>query len=382
MQKGMYTYAWDLQEEGVKTVVDRLCNAGLNTVTVATSYHAGKFLRPHAPQNKVYFPEDGTVYFQPDLSRYCRVKPRVSNIVDNFDALRELEKHTPDINCTSWTVGLHNTPLGNEYPDLTVKNVFGDPLFNSLCPSQSDVRQYLVSLCADLGDNYRLSELAIETPGWQAFRHGHHHEFELVELSNNVETMLGICFCAACRYSAKNEGIDVEHLAQNTLRELKLFFEDGIEPTIDAKKDPDWQAFHAWRANVVANLVSEVREALYPDVTLAIIPTVQSPNSLCWSEGSDLTLLASAADRLEIPVYQTGLSSMTADVKQVRIAAGPEARIGYILRPSYPNIYSITQLREAVNMIKNAGAETISFYNYGHIRLESLDWIQSVFTEL
>ena len=73
---------------------------------------------------------------------------------------------------------------------------------------------------------------------------------------------------------------------------------------------------------------------------------------------------------------------MTADVKQVRIAAGPEARIGYILRPSYPNIYSITQLREAVNMIKNAGAETISFYNYGHIRLESLDWIQSVFTEL
>ena len=88
MQKAMYTYAWDLQEEGVKTVAARLRDAGLNTVTLATSYHAGKFLRPHAPRRKVYFPEDGTIYFQPDPSRYGRVKPRVASIVDEFDALR------------------------------------------------------------------------------------------------------------------------------------------------------------------------------------------------------------------------------------------------------------------------------------------------------
>jgi len=380
MQKGMYTYAWDLQEEGVKTVVARLRDAGLNTVTLATSYHAGKFIRPHAPHRKVYFPEDGTIYFQNDPLRYGRVKPRVASIVDEFDALRELEKFAPDMNRTSWTVGLHNTPIGNEYPDLTAQNVFGDPLFNSLCPSQPDVRQYLVSLCADLGDNYGISELAIETPGWQAFRHGHHHEFELVELSENVETMLGICFCAACRSGAKTHGIDIDNLARNTRRELELFFEVGTEPGTDSQNDPDWRAFHTWRANVVASLVSEVREALNPDAALAVIPTVQSPNSLCWSEGSDLSLLASAADRLEIPVYQTGLSLMTEDVKQERAAAGTQARIGYILRPSYPNITSYAQLRDAVDMITSAGAETVSFYNYGHIRLQSLDWIEGVFT--
>jgi hypothetical protein len=294
MQKAMYTYAWDLQEEGVKTVAARLRDAGLNTVTLATSYHAGKFLRPHAPRRKVFFPEDGTI------------------------------------------------------------------------------------LCTDLGDNYGLSELAIETPGWQAFRHGHHHEFELIELSDNVETMLGTCFCTACRSGAKSHGVDIDDLAQKTHRELELFFADGTEPSTDAKNQPDWQALHTWRAKVVASLVSEVREALNPDVTLAIIPTVQSPNSLCWSEGSDLSLLASAADRLEIPVYQTGLSSMTEDVKQVCAAAGSEARLGYILRPSYPNINGIDQLRDAVKMITKAGAKTISFYNYGHIRLQSLDWIKGV----
>lgn len=379
MRKGMYTYAWDLHEEGVKTVASRLRDAELNTVTLATSYHAGKFLRPHGPRHKVYFPEDGTVYFRPDPSLYGRIKPRVASIVDEFDALRELETHAPDFNRVGWMVGLHNTPLGMAHPDITAKNAFGDPLFNSLCPSQPDVREYLVSLCTDLGNNYALSELVIETPGWQAYRHGHHHEFELVELSNKVETMLGICFCNVCRANAKKCGIDADGLAENTRNELELFFADGTEPTIDPKNDPDWRALHAWRAEVVANLVREVRSALNPEVMLAVIPTVQTPNDLCWSEGSDLSLLADAADRLEIPVYQTGLCAMTTDVENVRASAGTDAKIGYIIRPSYPNISNAEQTLEAVQMVCDAGAESISFYNYGHIRLQSLDWIKAAF---
>ena len=134
MRKAMYTYAWDLQEEGVKAVASRLRDAGLNTITLATSYHAGKFLRPHAPRRKVYFPEDGAVYFRPSLTRYRRIKPRVASMADDFDALRELETHASDFDRVSWTVGLHNTPLGIAYPDLTAQNAFGDPLLNSLCP--------------------------------------------------------------------------------------------------------------------------------------------------------------------------------------------------------------------------------------------------------
>ncbi len=376
----MYTYAWDLHEEGIITVTNRLRDAGLDTVTLATSYHAGKFLRPHAPRHKVYFPEDGTVYFRPNPSLYGRIKPRVASIVEDFDVLRELETYAPDFNRVGWTVGLHNTPLGMAHPDITAKNAFGDPLFNSLCPSQPDVRAYLVSLCTDLGDNYALSELVIETPGWQVYRHGHHHEFELVELSNRVETLLGICFCDVCRANAKKCGVDADGLAKNTRKELELFFADGTEPAIDPKNDPEWRALHAWRAEVVAELVREARSALNPEVSLAIVPTVQTPNDLCWSEGSDLSLLADVADRLEIPVYQTGLRAMTTDVENVRTSAGADAKIGYILRPTYPNIANAEQTREAVQMVNGAGAETISFYNYGHMRLQSLDWIKAAFT--
>ena len=73
--KAIYAYPWDLAETGVGAAIDRFLALGLDTVTVAGSYHAGKFLRPHGQTGKVYFPEDGTVYFQPDPSRYGAIKP-------------------------------------------------------------------------------------------------------------------------------------------------------------------------------------------------------------------------------------------------------------------------------------------------------------------
>ena len=73
--RGLYTYAWDLADEGVAEVAARARDAGANTLTLAAAYHAGKFIRPHGVSGKVYFPEDGTVYFRHGPERYGRVKP-------------------------------------------------------------------------------------------------------------------------------------------------------------------------------------------------------------------------------------------------------------------------------------------------------------------
>ena len=72
--KAIYAYGWDLAETGVSEALDRFLALGLDTVTVAGSYHAGKFLRPHG-KGKVYFPEDGTVYFKANPERYGAIKP-------------------------------------------------------------------------------------------------------------------------------------------------------------------------------------------------------------------------------------------------------------------------------------------------------------------
>ncbi len=375
MRKGIYLYPWDLEDEGAETVVPRLREAGLDSISLAVSYHAGKFVRPHARDRKVYFPEDGTIYFPPDVARYGRIKPLTNSRVPGSEALRALDRAAPDFARTAWTVGLHNTPLGQAHPDLVVRNAFGDPLWNSLCPAKPDVRAYLVALCADLAANQPVAEVAIETPGWQAFRHGHHHEFELIELTPRAQILLGACFCDDCVTHAQASGVDAASLAARTRDELERFFVDGTEPPTDPTSDPDWRAFTAWRTATVTSLVAEIRDAMQWAVGLAIVPTTQSPNSLCWIEGSDLAQLSTIA-RLEVPAYQRGLAAITADVLAVASAAGPDARVGYILRPS-PNLSSAEELAQAIAMIAGTGATGVSFYNYGHLRLGALDWIRS-----
>lgn len=375
MAHGMYVYAWDLWQEGTATVADRLRRAGLSGVSLATAYHAGKFLRPHAPRDRVWFPDDGTVYFTPDAGRYGRLAPQPARMVAEFDALAALAAEAPDLRVTAWTVGLHNSRLGALNPDLACQTPFGDPLVNALCPSQPEVRAYLAALACDTARQPGVREVAIETPGFQTYRHGHHHEFELVELTEPVETLMGTCFCPACRTRARAHGLDADRLAEAARRGLEAFLADGAAPLPDLLGDPDWQALAACRAATVTSLVAEVRAALPAEVALAVIPSVQTPNSLCWREGSDLAALAKVADRLEVPAYQRGPEAIGRDIAQVRAAAGADAAIGFILRPTWPHVSGAEELTACVAAARQAGTDRLSFYNYGHMRLQSLDWI-------
>ena len=87
--RAVYTYAWDLAETGVADAVKQFRALGLDTVTYAGSYHAGKFLRPHGKSGKVYFPEDGTVYFRPQESLWQEreIRPLVARnlVVHRFE---------------------------------------------------------------------------------------------------------------------------------------------------------------------------------------------------------------------------------------------------------------------------------------------------------
>ena len=112
--RAIYAYAWDLADEGVSPVIEQVAALGINTITVAGSYHAGKFLRPHGRSGKVYFPEDGTVYFNADPSRYGAIKPVASSLVRERDVLRELTGARVAVNV--WLVLLHNSRLGERHP--------------------------------------------------------------------------------------------------------------------------------------------------------------------------------------------------------------------------------------------------------------------------
>ena len=58
------SYPRDTEEQGLPaTSADLRNRAERNCISLATSYHAGRFLRLRSPTKKVRFPEDGTVHF-------------------------------------------------------------------------------------------------------------------------------------------------------------------------------------------------------------------------------------------------------------------------------------------------------------------------------
>jgi hypothetical protein len=377
MYKGLYAYPWDLADEGVDVVFDRLQDAGLNTVTLAASYHAGKFLRPHGRSGKVYFPEDGTVYFRARPERYGHIKPIVAPLVDEFDAFAALDDGPPGIDRVAWVVCCRNTPLGQRHPEFATRNAFGDVYPYSLCPAHPEVAHYVVNLCADLAQRHQLAGLVLETPGWLPYDHG----FAMVPLDRFAKTLLALCFADATKRAARAAGLDADRLQARTREILERYLAaDVAVPEAMAQEwwlaeivsDPEWVAFLNWRCQLVAGLVADVKAALPPDLRLAVIPTVQRPTAVCWLEGSDLAMLAARADALEIPAYQASAEEVAIDAWDVRRRAGDDATLHFILRPAHPDLANGAETVQAALRLKEVGLDGIAFYNYGHMRLAGL----------
>ena len=77
-------------------------------------------------------------------------------------------------------------------------------------------------------------------------------------------------------------------------------------------------------------LFADVKAALPAGTSLAVIPTVQRPTAACWIEGSDLAMLARAADALEIPAYQPTAEAVHLDAWDVRRRVGDAAPMSVV----------------------------------------------------
>ena len=380
----LYCYAWDLvgaAGRANRSVIDSL---GLDGTTLATSYHAGKFIRPGSLTGKVIFPEDGTIYFRP-RRKYGELQPMVSQVTlaeDVLASLTEAGRHR----VYGWTVLLHNTRLGYVHPGVVARNAWGDPAFYSLCPAQPLVRDYAVSLCGDLAEHYDLAGLTLETPGFLPFVHGYHHEFAQLPGNPWMNVLLGLCFCDACMAGAAKAGIDSASIARRLKDAVHGYMMSAATVpddmavhwlVSDLVLDPEFGAFLRWRCQVVTSLVQAIRQDVRPAVRVAVIPSVQRPSALAWSEGTDLAALAKHCDGLEIPFYEADPARLSADVLDCRRRAGPDAAISAILRPGHPDMASEAELQSSISTLLGQGVQHFSFYNFGLLRPHNLDWIRS-----
>jgi hypothetical protein len=388
MQLSMWTYPWDIQDLGLETVERDLTHrAGLNMVSLATSYHAGRFLQPRSPKRKAYFPEDGTIYFKPSAARWADlvIQPKVADVIgEGGDVLGELirrrEAGGPGVSC--WTVCLHNTRLGMLHPEAVTRNAFGDPNYYNLCPSHADARAYVRALVADISHGYRPDRIELESPSFMGFAHEYHHEKDGVGLTPEDDFLLSLCFCPSCLDRAAKAGVD----GKAARKLVAQWIVEACERAVPARRFPDFpaggldvfrpwpelDAYLTWRFEPVTSLVAELREVAHPATNVLVIDLKDG-----WLGGCDLAALGQVCDGAILCAYDMRPDDVASLVTAGRAALGAGKFLGTGYRLFYPEMAGPDVLVAKVKPARRPDVDGLNFYNYGLVPAARLDWVKA-----
>ncbi|WFR98040.1 hypothetical protein [Rhizobium tumorigenes] len=387
MHLSMWTYPWDLQDQGLAQASAELRDrAGLNTVSLATSYHAGRFLQPRSPDQKAYFPEDGTVYYRPSEETWAskEIRPLMArNVVERGDMLAALTAARKEggMKVSCWTVCLHNTRLGMLHPQHVTRNAFGNANYYNLCPSSPAARDYVVTMVAEITYAYKPDMLELESPNFMGFTHEYHHEEDGVGLLPEDDFLLSLCFCEHCMARAAKAGVAVEGARETVKRfvaemcerevpeaQVPGFPTDGVNAF---RAWPDLHAYLCWRTEPVTSLVAEIRDAADPATRIVLIDLKDS-----WLGGVDLAAIGKVCDGAIVCCYFMEPAAICDLMRTTRTALGPDKYLGVGLRVFYPEVLSAESLAFRTRAAISSGADGINFYNYGLVPARRLDWIR------
>ena len=376
----MWTYLWDIVDEGYENVLGRLKDNKLTSVSLATAYHAGKFLAPHNPKEKVVFLEDGTVYFQPTSSLYHRIQPRVNSLVnrgEGLEKLRSLAEHR-GLETRAWVVCCHNTPLGMQYPDIACRDVFGDAIYHNLCPSNPDVRSYLGSLVKDIASK-GVTVIELEAMQFQGYTHGFHHEREGIPLAPVIRYLLGLCFCPSCVHRAAEVHYslnDVEQFARKTLETYFANPRPEEESLLSIERLPDdlFAPFHAWRKSVVTSLAQELVVSV-EGTSARLRPLVSLDATARTMVAMDPASVASITGRILVPGYVKDGEALRKPLQTLQTEAGKHPiTVGF--QVGLPGSGGEPEFLSRMDTAWSMGIRNFNYYNYGLIPLRNLGWIK------
>lgn len=207
-------YAWDLHDEGVEKALDNLQQmAQVNSVYLLGLMHYERRpltspVFPHNPVRETWQAEDSRIYWHPELKRYGRIKPRLSDFewLSKTDWMRVLVEAARKRGLKTGAELSHTVldldRIKGEFIDCAQRDINGQPRTvwgrgYPICLNHPDARQYVLNLFSDLVANYGLDYVQTCT---QPFMPG------------GPET--GGCFCNSCIQAARDSGIDLEKIVR------------------------------------------------------------------------------------------------------------------------------------------------------------------------
>lgn len=395
MHSSLFVFPSDLVAEGVDTVLRRVRDRGVDTVSLAVSYHQARDLTPHGSGRTVHR-ADGLFLAGPDevpdLWHGVRLRPPRQDPAE-MAAVAELFDRAGSDGALAWTVFLHNTTLGTANPDAAGTNCFGDPLRADLCPANPDVTAYAVALARTVV-RVTGAPVVAEALSYGTYEHGHHHERCFVPLGDGERVLLGLCFCAHCQRAVAGHGADPERLRARIARHLDAALA-GAEPTpaepdaLIATAGDDLAAMFRAREEVVATLTGRVADAVHAgggrlvllDLTGAVLgygagePVGAPAAAQGWRIGVDPARLAGTVDGYTCLGYARDPDRLRTDVVSVVDAVAGRCPVRVVLRPGWPDTDDAAHLTAKVAACALPGVDAVDYYHYGMYPWPVLDRI-------
>lgn len=379
----IYTYTWDLHDEGIDRALDRIADAGLTNVSLAVSYHISTYFLPHNPKRKIYYGEDGAVYFRPDLTRYGRTKlrARVSHVVTGPDYLPAIVEglRRRGLGFTAWIVYFYNHHMARTFPDCAKRDAFGNPYLAQLCPAHPDVREYVLALTDDVLANTHPDGVYIESLSYLRFDYGFMNPKVFAEIPPRLQFLMGLCFCPYCTEAASRAGLNGDGFRA----EVAGFLERELAKVPDpADRRPADEAFFntAFKGRLRAYL--DARTETASSLFEAMVRKIRSHGDV-RVETALLSKAGQVASGLDparllplIDVVATGIPAQKAEIapalKRHRAALAGHARLLGNIGPA--DMFPET-LSAKIGGMREAGGDGFTFYNYGLVREQQLQWV-------
>ena len=380
MNASIYSYPWDLADEGVDAALDNIQHvAGLNDVALATSYHTATYFLPHNPVRKLYYGEDGMVLFQADPARYesTVIKPRVSEVVDRPDYLERQADRIRErgLSLTAWIVYAYDHYLARTYPALAQQDALGNRHRSHLCVGAPDVRQYFLTLTEDIVSRLQPGAVHIESLNFLPFGHGFSNPKVLTPITPWCSFLMGLCMCDHCIAAASEEGVDGEELRSDVAKFLNTELPKlpsqaeavaPVTPTrLAAAFGGQLRPFLEVRSGLASSLFEEVVRTIRLHGDIAVqADHMEIKDEL--SLGLSVQRIAPLIDR-----SVTGPDPDAIKPMKRRLTTGGEM----IVQVS-PSAYRDSDaLSETLSACKRGRADGFAFYNYGLMRVEHLRWL-------
>ena len=343
-----YAYPWDVLDAGFAS---RVRDLSVDEVAVALSYHSARAATPWSASHTAVVARHAAFYrpVRAEAWEGKRLRPSTPDWVaaqdSGFAAVRVLNE--AGIPAAAWIVLTHNSQLGYEHPDVTVRNCFGESYPWALCPSQPAVREYAATLTAEAVAGLELSSVILEACGPLGAVHQHQHEKTDGVWAPAVARLLSICCCDAC---AASWDVDADTVRAQLVEEVRRLVAtgdlgvtaDGVPPSLTSmllrvRQD----ATDALRAAVLASVPAGTRIVLHgaldpwvtgalPGLTPAAAEDVDAVVLFGWAPATGAEAVAAARealpDRVAIGSYITAVAA--APVPDIAAYAGELAKAG------------------------------------------------------